>query len=72
MGDQYSFLVKFERKDELPDEEYYYNEEEDARFHFNLWNTPTNSCSSIYSSISLLKVDWINRRDDELDGIVFE
>lgn len=73
MDDQYSFVVRLERRDGLPDEEYFFASERDGQFYFNLFTNP-EECSAvkIYSSITFVKVDWINRRDEELDGIVFE
>ena len=47
MGD---FIVRFVRADQKPDEEYYYNTEEQARAHFDLFR---DDDSERYSRIEL-------------------
>lgn len=70
--DRYSYAVIFERRDKSPDEEYYYNNEDDARDHFRLFNDPNDKDNAaLYYSISLVKVDWENRRNEDLDSIGF-
>ena len=48
------FAVVFKRVDRQPDEVYYYKNEIDAVYHFELF---IDDDSGLYSKISLLKVD---------------
>ena len=48
------FAVVFKRVDKQPDEVYYYKNENDAVYHFELF---IDDDSGLYSKISLLKVD---------------
>lgn len=48
------FAVVFERKDENPDEVYYYNKKESAEYHFYLFS---DDASGMYSKISIIDVD---------------
>ncbi len=46
------FTVIFKRKDNQPDEIYYYNSLEEARYHFNLFK---DDDSDLYNRIELCK-----------------
>jgi hypothetical protein len=69
MSDRYSYLLKFIRKDCSEDEEQYYNNEGDAEDALELFKADD---SGLYECIELIKVDWYNRRNTELDRIDFE
>lgn len=71
-NERYSYLVKFERRDNSPDEEYYYNGEDEAKEHFSLFNDLSDKDNAVlYTCISLEKIDWFNRRNENLDAICF-
>ena len=44
------YLVRFVRKDEMPDEEYFYHKLEDAEIHLHLFDEDT---SALYKHIQL-------------------
>lgn len=68
-----SYVVVFERRDGQPDEEYYYNSEYEAEEHFQMFNDPDDEVNAkLYVCITLKEVDWLNRRDDEIDSIYFQ
>ena len=48
------FIVRFIRKDNKQDEEYYYSKPEDARYHFSLFATDD---SDLYRRIELIDED---------------
>ena len=49
------YVVRFVRKDGLPDEEYFYWYYKDAKYHFDLF---AQDISELYSQISVNRVDF--------------
>ena len=59
------FIVRFERADNKPKEEYFYPTLNDAKFHFNLFK---NDDSNLYNTIYLIKSD---SNEEILETITF-
>lgn len=56
MVEQMMYIVRFIRKDRKPNEEYYYLEEEDSRYHFLLF---TDDNSGLYNEIQLISSNGV-------------
>ena len=70
--DRFSYAVMLERNDGAPDEELIFNCEEDARENYERLNDPDDADNaSRYSFVSLVKIDWVSRRNHEIDSIGF-
>lgn len=48
------YLLKFVRRDRQPNEEYFYNNQQDAEYHMNLFR---DDDSELYCRIELLRVE---------------
>ena len=68
MLERYSYIVRFYPYGDNT-EEFYYNTEEEAREHFELFR---DDDSGLYGYIDLVKLDWYMRCETELDCISFE
>ena len=62
-----NYIVQFQRRDGLPDEEYIYYEKDEAERHFRLFY---NDDSGLYSRIVLLS--WFGDITSELRVISFD
>lgn len=68
-----SYVVIFDRRDGSPNEEYFYNDEKEARDHFQLFNDKYDKDNTeLYLSIILQKYDWFNRCSFTIDRIYFD
>lgn len=59
------FVVCFERNDGKPVEEYYYQLEKDALYHFGLFQ---NGDSNLYKKISLFKI--VEKADQKIEMLL--
>ena len=59
------YIVRFVRNDSKPDEEYFYNRLEDAKYHFSLFEQDD---SKIYTRIELLCSSSV----DPIKAILFD
>lgn len=48
------YLLRFVRRDQQPNEEYFYNNQQDAEYHMNLFR---DDDSDLYCHIDLLRVE---------------
>lgn len=64
---EHNYIVRFQRRDNLPDEEYIYYERNEAEKHYNLFQ---NDDSGLYTKVSLLA--WFGDIISELRVIRFE
>ncbi len=48
------YLLRFVRRDQQPNEEYFYNNQQDAEYHMNLFR---DDDSDLYCRIELLEVE---------------
>ena len=63
---EHSYIVQFQRRDNLPDEEYYYYDRDEADKHFRLFYKDD---SGLYKRIVLLA--WFGDITSELRAIDF-
>ena len=63
----HNYIVRFQRRDKLPDEEYVYYERKEAEKHLDLFQ---NDDSGLYTKASLLA--WFGDITSELRVISFE
>ena len=65
-----SWMIRIARRDGKPDEEQYCADEQAARELIGDLNEPDNA--DMYRSIELIRIDWLNHTEQEIEHIDYE